>query len=815
MTKKYVIIHGHFYQPPRENAWLDQIEIQESAAPYHDWNEKITQECYGPNGVSRILNEEKQIVDIVNNYARMSFNFGPTLLSWLEQKSPKVYACILAADVLSQQLFGGHGSAIAQVYNHLIMPLATRADKETQVKWGIYDFEKRFGRKPKGMWLAETAVDTETLEVLAENEIDFTILAPNQCKAIRKIGAKDWANNLDTRRPYLCKLPSGKSIHLFFYDGDRSQGVAFKGFLNNGRFFAEQLLSGFDPKATETQLVHIATDGESYGHHHSNGDMALAYCTHYISQNNKAIITNYSQFLALEETTYEAQIHDNSSWSCIHGVERWRSNCGCETGGQPGWNQEWRVGLRHAIDWLRAAFDELFVEGIKPYHPDPWALRNNYISLFTDRSAENVVLFFEQNFGQQFDAGTTTHIIRMLEMQRNSLYMQTSCGWFFTELTGIETVQILQYANRGIQLAEEESDTKLEGAFLNILATAKSNLVEHGTGADIYKKWVSTKRLSLTQVGMHYAVSALFEEDSREITVLNYVCESLKLYRKEAGTYMLVTGATRVRSRVTGSKKFFHYAILYLGNHHIIGSTATQLTEEAFESIVAQIETSFERGNIAQCIDIIKWNFTDRSFSFFNLFRDEQLKLLALVTRDYEKNALTSYEQIYESSYSLLNFMRSENLLIPNMMKRNLETVFQYKLEELFAENGTRFTLTRFKRYAAEILKWNAHLDSERVLYFASKFLSQRISQFILAENHAQWFDEIYEILETLYSINLRPRINEMQDFVFTHIKENNLDLAVKPKVLRLAELLNLAVDVAPVVETEETKMLLEAKSNT
>ena len=792
MNNRYIVIHGHFYQPPRENAWLDQIEIQESAAPYHDWNERISQECYAPNGVSRILNESGKIVDIVNNYARMSFNFGPTLLSWMEQKDPEVYKSILEADQLSQQLFDGHGSAIAQVYNHIIMPLATRADKETQVKWGIYDFEMRFKRKPEGMWLAETAVDTETLEVLAENDIKFTILAPYQGKAHRKIGDKAWTDGIDTRKPYRCHLPSGKSIVLFFYDGDRSQGVAFNGYLNDGRYFADALLSGLDENPEEPQLLHIATDGETYGHHHKSGDMALAYCTHYISENKLATITNYSQFLALVPIMHEVQLQENTSWSCAHGVERWRSDCGCETGGQPGWNQSWRVGLRHAIDWLRDAFDAIFDQELREYHKNPVLVRNRYIEVISNRSPENIEAFFNAVFGKTFSAEETTHIIRLLEMQKHSLYMQTSCGWFFNEISGIETIQILQYANRGIQLAEEESDNKLEEKFLEILATAQSNLAEHGNAADIYKKWVAPKRLSLTQVGMHYAASSLFEEENREITVLNYDCQSEKLTRKKAGAYIIATGATQVRSRVTLSKKQFHYAILYLGNHHLIGSTATTLSEPEFESIVQEIEKAFDEGNIAQCIDIIKWNFLDRSFSFFNLFKDEQLKLLKYVIDAQEEQALAYYDRIYDKSYTLLNLMRGRNLNIPPMLQRNLETVFQFKLEEMLDVSKNAFSLGRLKRYAVEVRRWNAQLDTQRLAYFATGFINHQIQQYDQWESKVSWVQKAYEFLETLDAIGIHPQLNKLQDYVFQLVKEKELTAEMAEVVHKMAVIINL-----------------------
>ena len=342
---KFICIHGHFYQPPRENAWLEVIELQDSAHPYHDWNERISAECYGPNTASRILDKKGVIKNILNNYSRISFNFGPTLLSWMEINEKETYEAILLADKESAEQFGGHGSAIAQVYNHLIMPLANRRDKETQIIWGIRDFESRFKRKPEGVWLAETAVDTETLELLAEHNIKFTILAPRQAKATRRLEG-EWTpvsdQTVDTRKAYHCNLPSGKQIALFFYDGSISQSVAFNGLLNDGKRFADDLLSSFNETDSGQQLVHVATDGETYGHHHKHGEMALAFCLNQIDKDLCVGLTNYAQFLELFPINEEAQIIEDSSWSCVHGIERWRSDCGCNSGGHPGWHQRWR-----------------------------------------------------------------------------------------------------------------------------------------------------------------------------------------------------------------------------------------------------------------------------------------------------------------------------------------------------------------------------------------------------------------------------------------------------------------------------------------
>ncbi len=356
--EKYVCVHGHFYQPPRENPWIEEIELQDSAYPYHDWNERITAECYAPNTASRLLDGEGKIMAIVNNYSRISFNFGPTLLAWMERHDANTYRAILEADKLSRERFSGHGSALAQAYNHMIMPLANSRDKRTQVIWGIKDFEKRFGREPEGMWLPETAVDTETLEILAEQGIKFAILAPSQAKSFHKIDEnKEWQSTeggkIDPSTCYRCSLPSGKTINLFFYDGPISQEVAFGKLLTSGETFAQRLMGAFSEGRDWPQLVHIATDGETYGHHHHYGDMALAFCLHFIESSNSATLTNYGEFLEKNPPHYEVQIFDHSSWSCVHGVERWRNDCGCNSGMHGGWHQKWRGPLRGALDALR------------------------------------------------------------------------------------------------------------------------------------------------------------------------------------------------------------------------------------------------------------------------------------------------------------------------------------------------------------------------------------------------------------------------------------------------------------------------------
>ncbi|HEX9889046.1 MAG TPA: hypothetical protein VGA69_06180, partial [Nitriliruptorales bacterium] len=342
--ERFVCIHGHFYQPPREHPWLEAIERQPSAYPFHDWNERITAECYEPNGAARVLDDEGRILRLVKNYARISFNVGPTLLRWMQVQAPDTYAAILEGDRRSIQRFG-HGSALAQAYHHAILPLANERDRRTEILWGIEDFRHRFGRDPQGMWCAEAAVDVGTLDELAGQGVGFTVLSPYQAQGVRRIGDGAWTDvtggAVDSTVAYRVGLPSGRDITVFFYDGERSRAVAFEGLLDSGAQFAERLIEGLDDGNDGPKLLHIATDGESYGHHHRHGEMALAFALQRIEETDGVELTNYAAFLDRFPPEHEAQILAPSSWSCAHGVERWRADCGCTTGGHPGWNQAW------------------------------------------------------------------------------------------------------------------------------------------------------------------------------------------------------------------------------------------------------------------------------------------------------------------------------------------------------------------------------------------------------------------------------------------------------------------------------------------
>jgi alpha-amylase/alpha-mannosidase (GH57 family) len=439
MTERYICIHGHFYQPPRENPWLEAIEIQDSAYPYHDWNERICAECYAPNSASRILDGQGRITHIISNYDKISFDFGPTLLSWMEANAPEPYQAVLDADRQSIGQRSGHGNALAQGYNHFIMPLANTRDKRTQILWGIKDFEYRFKRYPEGMWLPETAVDIETLDILAESGIKFTVLAPHQVSKVRRIGTGRWKDvsggQIDPSRAYLCRLPSNREISLFFYDGQISRAASFEEeLLDRGENFVTRLSSGFSDQRQWPQILNIATDGETYGHHHKFGDMALAFALSHIESNGLGKLTNYGEYLENFPPTHEVEIAENTSWSCAHGVGRWGSNCGCNSGKNSGWNQEWRAPLRASLDWLRDELAPEFERKAKDYLKDAWKARDEYIEVILNRSETTIGQFLKRHAVRDLTADEMTVALKLMEIQRQAMLMYTSCGWFFDEL---------------------------------------------------------------------------------------------------------------------------------------------------------------------------------------------------------------------------------------------------------------------------------------------------------------------------------------------------------------------------------------------
>jgi alpha-amylase/alpha-mannosidase (GH57 family) len=764
--ERYLCIHGHFYQPPRENPWLEAVEIQDSAHPYHDWNERITAECYAPNSAARILDGDGRIIDILSNYAQISFNFGPTLLSWMETATPEVYKAILDADVQSRDWRSGHGNAIAQVYNHIIMPLANGRDKRTQVVWGIRDFEHRFKRSPEGMWLAETAVDTPTLELLAEHGITFTILANRQAARVRPIGSGDWQDvsgaRVDPTRTYVCNLPSGRTINLFFYDGPISQAVAFEKLLTRGEDFADRLMAGFDDSRDWPQLLHIATDGETYGHHQRFGDMALAYALHHIDNNGPVQLTNYGEYLENHPAAYEAEIIENSSWSCIHGIERWRSNCGCNSGGYGHWTQEWRAPLREALDWLRDRLAEVFEATGRLYLKDPWQTRDDYISVVLDRSQQNINAFFERNAVRTLKTEEKAVVLKLLEIQRQAMLMYTSCGWFFDELSGIETVQIIKYAAGAIRLCEGLMDCGLEVEFLRKLAKAKSNVPEHRDGAHIYEKFVKLSVIDLKKVGAHFAVSSLFEQYPEEASIYCYRVRAEDYHISRAGRTSLALGRISLASEITWENERISFCVIHFGEHSFNGGVRTFLGGEAYGAMKAEVTAAFETGDFAEIVRLMDKHFGMHNYSLKDLFTDEQRKILNTVITSTIEEYATAYRSMYENSRHVMAFLQETGIPLPRAFLTTAELTMNYDLKQAFS--GEQVDIEKVRAVVEDIRKWSWGIDSIEVEFKARHRAEKMMAEVFKDPFNLAALRDMRQVVELLQLLPVEINYWQMQN---------------------------------------------------
>jgi alpha-amylase/alpha-mannosidase (GH57 family) len=754
--KHFVCIHGHFYQPPRENPWLETVETQDSAAPYHDWNERICAECYAPNGAARVVNDKNQITRIVNNYARISFNFGPTLLSWLRENAPRTVRMILDGENRSRQRYRGHSSAMAQVYNHMILPLANARDRNTQIRWGVADYESSFGTPPEGMWLPETAADTATLEALATNGIEFTVLAPHQCKRIRPLkGEVEWTDTrnatVDTTRPYLMRFASGASIAIFFYNGPDSRAIAFEGLLDSGDNLAGRLKAGFKD-SPQPQLVHVATDGESYGHHHKYGEMALAYALRLLEQDKTVKLTNYGCFLEQFPPEFECEIVENTSWSCMHGIERWRSDCGCN-GGKPGWNQAWRAPLRKALDELRDALVPLTEREGGKFFNDVWAARDAYIHVVLDRCTESADRFFAAQQTHTLTEPERVQALKLMEMQRHAQLMYTSCGWFFDDIAGIETVQVIAYAARVLQLAQQlfgEQAGLLQPAFLARLSEAHSNVPEAGDGASIYKKSVETMELHLEQVAAHYAISSIFSSFADETDLFCYRVRRISHEIYTSGRGRLALGRAHVASAITGNAQSFSFAVLHFGDQNITAAVKRydDADAAAFEAFSAEAADHVQRANFPEVIRLIDRFYGHADYSLTSLFRDEQRRIVALILNSTLVDIENSLTTIYQDHASLLHYLSQAGLPKPPAL--TLAAGFAINAGLRRALEGEPIDLPQLRYFLSLAKADQVQLESATLSYIADQRMKRAMLELLMSSGSLEMLDRALAMARTL-----------------------------------------------------------------
>lgn len=777
-NKNYLTIHGHFYQPPRENPWLEAIEQQDSALPFHDWNERISSECYNPNSISKIVDNRNRIIYLVSNYEHMSFNFGPTLLSWMEDHAPNAYERIIKADIASVQDHNGHGNAIAQVYNHMIMPLANENDKQTQVIWGIKDFVYRFGRQPEGMWLAETAVDDDTLRVLIEHGIKFTILSPYQANRIRKMGDKDWCDvswgNIDPARPYryYLKNDNSKYIDLFFYDGAISKSVAFDEILKDGNKFVRRLKEGVSYDRNYPQLINIATDGESYGHHTKFGDMALSYVLKIRAEEEGFEIVNYAEFLEKHPSTYEVDIKQASSWSCFHGVGRWCEDCGCSTGGHPGWNQKWRKPLRNALDFLRDKLIQVFEQEGAKYFESPWNARNNYIDVILDRNERTIKNFQNLNFLPNLSDDQKIKAMELLEMQRQAMLMYTSCGWFFSEISGIETTQIMKYAARAMQLAADFTSEDIESGFLDILQEAKSNFQEFGTGKDIFENFVKPSIVTPKQIASLWAIASLYQDFHEKEDVYAYEIINHSYKKVQKGNADFVVAHVEIQSKITLQKWDLMLALLQYQGGDFHCSIREYSDEIEYSKIQKELIRVFLMYPLTEIIRALDEYFGKEYFTLKDIFIEERRKILNILLKDKTDKFSNTYETMYNEVKTSIYHMQNLGLNVPHEFKISAAYALSKNFNELIVENKgliDNIVIQQCVEINKEAQKIGIDIDKTQSNKIYGQKLLRNLN--VLAKSlEVQQADAVLEIFEDIEKLDLKVEITEAQTVYFNKI---------------------------------------------
>ncbi len=682
---RYLCLHGHFYQPPRENPWIEEIEVQDSAEPFHDWNERIAVECYGPNGAARLKGEADRIVHIVNNYLGLSFNFGPTLLAWLERARPDVYARVLEADARSLEERDGHGNALAQGYGHAILPLASQRDRLTQIRWGLADFRRRFQRAPEGFWLPETAADGATLAAIAAEGIRFTVLSPYQALRIRPPGG-DWIDatgaRFDPTRAYRVRA-GDRELAVFFYDGHIARDLAFGDALLSPDALLGRLAGGYDPTRGHDEVLSVAFDGETLGHHKKGADEVLAAALRRLGHTGEPRLVNLGQALALAPPEWEAEIAEGSSWSCAHGIERWRSDCGCQVGAAPGWSQAWRAPLLAALEELRDRLGELYERELAPLVADPWGARDRYVEVVLDPERRDAVGFLGREARRTLAPEEGVKALRLLEMQRAALLMFTSCGWFFAEISGLETVQVLKYAARAIQLARDATGVDLEVAFENALARAPSNVPALGDGRRVWQVLVKPSVVTLGGVAAHLAIASAVRETAPEGRVFRYAYRLEGRRSARSGPATLTLARMTLESIETGEAIDVLSCVLHLGAADFRCGLVPWRGPKPHADVEAELFGKLEHLSIHRVLREVDRFFPGRDYGLGDLFLDERRRVARVIVQDRIDRYEGRYRDIFEENLRLMEFLRQIDSPVPAPLRVAADVTLTARLREL------------------------------------------------------------------------------------------------------------------------------------
>lgn len=774
-SKKYCVIHGHFYQPPRESPWLDEIQRQPSAAPFHNWNERIFDECYRPNAFSRLLDMNGNITGVSNNYSYMSFNFGPTLFKWLVEKHPSVYKRIIDADKRSCQKYDGHGSAVAQVYNHIIMPHASKRDKITQIRWAKSFFKRHFGRDPEGMWLAETGINMETAECLVDEGIKFTVLSPNQAQAFRFMDSEsEWINadhaGFDPRHPYRLYLEDEHGnkkkghLDLFFFDEPLSRAISFENLLDNADFLAERVNGCYTPGSDENELVTIATDGETFGHHKKSGDMCLAY---YFRKKAKEVgieVVNLAYYLSINPPKREVRLknaHDEgTAWSCAHGTGRWIRDCGCNTGGGPGWTQKWRGPLRDGMNYLQEEIDQVYIREMIKYFDAPWEIRDLYEPCFGDHEA--AVAFLKEYAKRPIPESVYPYLVSLLEAQRYMLYGFTSCAWFFNDISGIETVQNYRYALRAWQLTfQGVKENEVLRQFKAIAKKAKSNL-PGVSGESILLDEVLPMVNHLERAAFTAAVNSYIYNEVSDYELHSYKV-SLERYSSrelEERDWMLFKAV--VEHSVSLEKGEFILAIVNTRGHQIEGA----IFPSSLESKLSDESESF--AEILKNDAKVKLNLAD-VFSGYREFITEQF------IDEFASENLLDYLSWAGINSSRLDAITELNSGLPPQLAGTvqffLNKEWDIHITQLVKQRSFTELATSLHEVCSKAEHYGIRLNKDKSAHLIDRVLKSDIDSLLENGYTPEGLDAVKYKIEVVKQFDIPVRFSQLQDRFYLFYK--------------------------------------------
>jgi alpha-amylase/alpha-mannosidase (GH57 family) len=800
MDKTALVVHGHFYQPPRENPWTGNIEPQPSARPFDDWNERIHSECYRPNAHARIIDTYGRVERVVNNYSHLSFNFGPTLLVWLARHHPNTYARVIEADRRSARLRSGHGNAFAQGYHHAILPLCDERDRRTEIRWGVADFRRRFGREPESLWLPETACDSKTLASLIEEGLRYVVLSPHQAERVRPIGADAWQTvadgQVDTSLAYGYAHPdgSGRSIAVFFYDGHVAKAIAFDGALASSHMLVERFERA---AAGRGRLVNVATDGESYGHHFKFGDRGLAYALEVEAPRRGFRVTNYGEFLDENPPAWEVEIKagpdgEGTAWSCAHGLGRWTRDCGCQAGAPEGWNQRWRGPLRAALNFLREEAAALFESQGGDLFADPWEARDHYVELLDGRG-DGREPFLRAHAPRAATEEARVRALTLLELQRASLMMFTSCGWFFNDVSGIETVQVLKYAARVLDLFWELGARPPRDPFLGLLAEAESNVAQRGTGADIFAGEIEPSRVTPRRLAASLAISGLVAERDESGEAAGYRFERTGFERRHHGRLTLSTERLQLEWRATGRRFDFAAASVYFGDADFYCAVRDYAGDDEYARAAKHLWDEFPTASLPALLRHTRDEFGPAEFGIEHLLPGGRRRVHEIVFGRMVNRFTEQYEYLYEENRRNIEMLQRSGFQLPEELSAAAEFTIARRFEaalERFEREHDAAAFREALEIAGRVARHGFRVDRTRTRARIEQLITRAVVAAV--ESPApELFRSAFELIGLAQSLGLDADHERAQEIVYealTHAEaEPSGELRELAHALRLA----------------------------